>query len=79
MGLINTLLTGEDSFRSKELMAIFAAAGWPTEIWRRLNMFPKFTPGFIYRWLRLVEMRVEDSRFWNAFCTVGMYGLTLAR
>jgi SAM-dependent methyltransferase len=70
---------GEDSFRSKDLMAIFAAAGWRTEIWRRLNMFPNFTPGFIYRWLRPMEMRIEDSRFWNALCTVDMYGLTLAR
>ena len=42
---------GEDSFRSKDLMAIFTAAGWRTEIWRRLNLFPNFTPGFLYRWL----------------------------
>ena len=70
---------GEDSFRSKDLMAIFAAAGWRIEIWRRLNMFPNFTPGFIYRWLRPLETRIEDNRFWNALCTVDMYGLTLAR
>jgi cyclopropane fatty-acyl-phospholipid synthase-like methyltransferase len=70
---------GEDSFRSKDLMAIFAAAGWRTEIWRRLNMFPNFTPGFIYRWLRPLETRIEDNGFWNALCTVDMYGLTLAR
>jgi SAM-dependent methyltransferase len=70
---------GEDSFRSGELMAIFAAAGWRIEIWRRLNLFPNFTPGFIYRWLRPIESRIEQSRFWNALCTVDMYGLTLAR
>jgi SAM-dependent methyltransferase len=69
---------GEDSFRSKELMAIFAAAGWRTEIWRRLNLFPNFTPGFLYRWLRPLEPRVENNRFLNALCTVDMYGLTLA-
>ena len=69
---------GEDSFRSKELMAIFAAAGWRTEIWRRLNVFANFTPGFIYRWLKPIEPRIEENRFWNAFCTVDMYGLTLA-
>jgi hypothetical protein len=63
---------GEDSFRIKELMAIFAAAGWRTEIWRRLNVFANFTPGFIYRWLKPIEL------FWNAFCTVDMYGLTFA-
>jgi SAM-dependent methyltransferase len=69
---------GEDSFRAKDLMAIFAAAGWRTEIWRRLNLFPNFTPGFIYRWLRPVEPRIEQSPFWNALCTVDLYGLTLA-
>jgi 2-polyprenyl-3-methyl-5-hydroxy-6-metoxy-1,4-benzoquinol methylase len=70
---------GEDSFRSKDLMAIFAAAGWRTEIWRRANVFPNFTPGFFCRWLAPFESRIEENRFWNAFCTVDMYGLTLAR
>jgi 2-polyprenyl-3-methyl-5-hydroxy-6-metoxy-1,4-benzoquinol methylase len=69
---------GEDSFRNKELMAIFAAAGWPTEIRRRLNLFPNLTPGFIYRWLAPIEPRIEESRFWSALCTVDIYGLTLA-
>jgi 2-polyprenyl-3-methyl-5-hydroxy-6-metoxy-1,4-benzoquinol methylase len=70
---------GEDSFRSKDLMAIFAAAGWRTEIWRRMNVFPNFTPGFICRWLKPFEPRIEASRIGNALCTVDMYGLTLAR
>ena len=70
---------GEDSFRSKDLMAIFAAAGWRTEIWRRMNVFPNFTPGFICRWLKPIEPRIEASRIGNALCTVDMYGLTLAR
>jgi cyclopropane fatty-acyl-phospholipid synthase-like methyltransferase len=70
---------GEDGFRSKDLMAIFAVAGWRTEIWRRLNIFPNFTPGSIYRWLRPLETRIEDSRLLKALCTVDMYGLTLAR
>jgi len=68
---------GEDSFRSKDLMAIFTAAGWRTEIWRRLNLFPNFTPGFLYRWLSPLEPRIEGSPFWNALCTVDMYGLKL--
>jgi SAM-dependent methyltransferase len=67
---------GEDSFRSRELMAIFAAAGWRTEVWRRLNTYPNFAPGFIYRWLAPIQPRIEASRFWNALCTVDMYGLT---
>jgi SAM-dependent methyltransferase len=70
---------GEDSFRSKDLMAIFAAAGWRTEIWRRMNLFPNFTPGLLYRWLKPLEPRIEGSRFLNALCTVDMYGLTLVR
>jgi 2-polyprenyl-3-methyl-5-hydroxy-6-metoxy-1,4-benzoquinol methylase len=69
---------GEDSFRTKELRAIFAAAGWRIEISHRLNLFPNFTPGFIYRWLAPIEPHIESSRFWSALCTVDLYGLTLA-
>jgi len=69
---------GEDSFRTTELKAIFAAAGWRTAIWRRLNLFPNFTPGFVYRWLAPIEPRIEASQFWNALCTVDLYGLTPA-
>jgi 2-polyprenyl-3-methyl-5-hydroxy-6-metoxy-1,4-benzoquinol methylase len=67
---------GEDSFRTKELKAIFAAAGWRTVICRRVNLFPNFTPGFIYRWLGPIEPYIEASRFWNALCTVDLFGLT---
>jgi SAM-dependent methyltransferase len=70
---------GEDSFRSKDLMAIFAAGGWRTDIRQRLNLFPNFTPGFVYRWLKPLEPLIEGSRFWNALCTVDIYGLTRAR
>ena len=67
---------GEDSFRTKQLTAIFAAAGWKTVVWRRLNLFPNFTPGFIYRLLSPIEPAIEASRLWNALCTVELYGLT---
>jgi SAM-dependent methyltransferase len=70
---------GEDSFRSRELQAIFVATGWRVDVWRRLNLFPNFMPGVIYRCLAPVERYVESSRFWNALCTVDVYGLTLAR
>jgi SAM-dependent methyltransferase len=69
---------GEDSFRTKELMTIFAAAGWRTDIWRRLNVFPNFTPGFVYRLLAPIESHIEANRFSKALCTVDLYGLTLA-
>jgi SAM-dependent methyltransferase len=68
---------GEDSFRTAELRAIFAAAGWRTAIRRRLNMFPNFTPGFVYRWLKPLEPHIEGSRFGDALCTTDIYGLTL--
>jgi SAM-dependent methyltransferase len=69
---------GEDSFRTKDLIALFEQAGWRTVVWRRLNLFPNFTPGFIYRWLAPIEPRIEKSRFWNGLCTVDLYGLTAA-
>lgn len=70
---------GEDSFRSKDLMKIFAAAGWQTVIWRRLNLFPNFTPGFLYRLLNPIEPWIETHRFWNVLCTVDMYGLSAGK
>jgi hypothetical protein len=69
---------GEDSFRSGQLMAIFRAAGWYTVISRRLNLFPNFTPGFIYRSLAPIEPWIEANPFGKALCTVDMYGLTTA-
>jgi 2-polyprenyl-3-methyl-5-hydroxy-6-metoxy-1,4-benzoquinol methylase len=69
---------GEDSFRTKELFGIFEAAGWRTVIWRRMNLFPNFTPGFIYRRLAPIEPWIEASRFGSTLCTVGLYGLTTA-
>ena len=67
---------GEDSFRAKDLIALFGAAGWRTLHWRRLNLFPNFTPGIVYRLLGPLEPWVERSRFWNMLCTVDLYGLT---
>jgi 2-polyprenyl-3-methyl-5-hydroxy-6-metoxy-1,4-benzoquinol methylase len=67
---------GEDSFRKAELAAIFEAAGWRTAIWRRLNLFPNFTPRFAYRLLAPMESWIEPRPFWNRLCTVNMYGLT---
>jgi cyclopropane fatty-acyl-phospholipid synthase-like methyltransferase len=66
---------GEDSFRTKQLIAVFENAGWETMIHRRLNLFPNFTPAFIYRWLGPIEPKIEANPFWNALCTVDMYGL----
>jgi 2-polyprenyl-3-methyl-5-hydroxy-6-metoxy-1,4-benzoquinol methylase len=67
---------GEDSFSAKQLTAIFGAAGWRTTIQRRVNLFPNFTPSAIYRRLAPIEPWIESRRFWNALCTVDLYGLT---
>jgi 2-polyprenyl-3-methyl-5-hydroxy-6-metoxy-1,4-benzoquinol methylase len=69
---------GEDSFRTRQIMGIFAAAGWSVAVHHRLNLFPNFTPGSFFRLLAPLEPRVEASRFWNALCTVNMFGLTRA-
>jgi 2-polyprenyl-3-methyl-5-hydroxy-6-metoxy-1,4-benzoquinol methylase len=69
---------GEDSFRTKELMAIFAAAGWRIETWRRLNIFSNLTPSPIYRWLEPLEPYIEANRFLSALCTADLYGLRRA-
>jgi len=67
---------GEDSFRTEEVIEIFNAAGWRTVIHQRLNVFPNFTPSFVYRLLKPIEPKIEASDFWRALCTVNMYGLT---
>jgi hypothetical protein len=69
---------GDESFRKKELTAIFTTAGWQVETWQRLNIFTDFTPGFVYRWLKPIELHIEANRFLNALCTADLYGLTRA-
>jgi len=66
---------GEDSFRRKELLALYEAAGWQVVTAKRLNLFPNFTPGPVYRLLAPIESMIERSRLWNALCTADLYGL----
>jgi SAM-dependent methyltransferase len=66
---------GEDSFGTREMVETFAANRWETVAYRRLNLFPNFTPGPIYRLLAPLEPLVERSSFWNKLCTVNMLGL----
>ena len=65
---------GEDSFRSQEMIDIFSGAGWRVIIRRRLNLFPNFTPNFIYRLLAPIEPYIEGNSLLNAICTVNMFG-----
>ncbi len=65
---------GEDSFRRRELEKIFAGAGYRRAVWRRLNLFPNFTPQPLFRLLRRVEPAIEATPGLRALCTVDMYG-----
>ena len=65
---------GEDSFRRARLEEIFTEAGYRRVVWRRLNLFPNFTPQPLFRLLRRVEPFVEATPGLRALCTVDMYG-----
>lgn len=65
---------GEDSFRTREMVDIFSATGWRTMVRKRLNLFPNFTPGLVYRLLAPIEPYIEESLLLNALCTVNMFG-----
>lgn len=69
---------GEDSFRRRRLEKIFAEAGYRRVIWRRLNLFPNFTPQPLFRLLRPVEPLIETTPGLRALCTVDMYGFRAA-
>jgi 2-polyprenyl-3-methyl-5-hydroxy-6-metoxy-1,4-benzoquinol methylase len=69
---------GEDSFKTKEVAAIFEEAGFKTRVSRRMNLFPNFTPGFVYRALAPLEKKVETSAVLRALCTVNMFGFSKA-
>src|SRR5437868_1266446 len=66
---------GEDSFRTQEIIDMFSTAGWRTVVRQRLNLFPNFTPSFIYRLLSPIEPHIEASSFFNALCTVNVFGV----
>jgi hypothetical protein len=63
---------GEDSFRTAQLVELFAAAGYRAQVHRRMNLCPNFTPRVLYRLLAPLEPRIEASL--DALCTVNMFG-----
>jgi cyclopropane fatty-acyl-phospholipid synthase-like methyltransferase len=65
---------GEQSFRTRELEAVFEAAGYRKVVWRRLNLFPNFTPRAVFRLLRPLEPLVESTPGLRALCTVNLCG-----
>ncbi|MGO9607167.1 MAG: class I SAM-dependent methyltransferase [Candidatus Binataceae bacterium] len=67
---------GEDSFRTSEVVGLFEDAGFQNRTWRRLNLFPNFTPRLVFELLRPIEPLVEATPGLRALCTVNMYGFT---
>jgi cyclopropane fatty-acyl-phospholipid synthase-like methyltransferase len=65
---------GEDSFRTRELERIFHEAGYYPVVWKRLNLFPNFTPKFLFKLLKHFEPMVEATPVLRALCTVNMWG-----
>jgi 2-polyprenyl-3-methyl-5-hydroxy-6-metoxy-1,4-benzoquinol methylase len=65
---------GEDSFRTSEMEAIFKDAGFHPVIWRRVNLFPNFTPKLAFNLLKHLEPFVENTPILRAMCTVNMWG-----
>ena len=65
---------GEDSFRTSQMEAIFAEAGYKKAIWKRLNIFPNFTPKLVFDCLKPLEPVIEKTPGLRALCTVNMWG-----
>ena len=65
---------GEESFRTREMEQLFKVAGFTPVVWRRVNLFPNFTPAAIFNFLKPIEPFVEQTPFLRAICTVNMWG-----
>lgn len=65
---------GEESFRAGEMRRIFENAGFRTAVWRRVNLFPNFTPAPLFHALRPLEPFIESTPVLRALCTVNMFG-----
>ena len=68
---------GEDSFRTRQLIEMFEAAGFRTAVQRRVNLFPNFTPRPLFRLLKGIEPMFESTPGLRAMCTVNMLGFDL--
>src|SRR5262249_13931145 len=66
---------GEDSFRTQALIRMFEQAGFHVAERVRLNIFPNFTPRFLFHLLRPFERLIETTPLLQGMCTVNMFGL----
>lgn len=60
---------GEESFRVRELVAMFEAAGFASKSIEHFNFIPDLTPSWLYLPLRLAEPWVERSPLRGRACT----------
>lgn len=65
---------GEDSFRTSEMEKLFSDAGYRVAVWKRLNLFPNFTPTAIFNLLKPLEPMIENTPVLRALCTVNLWG-----
>ena len=65
---------GEDSFKTDQMEQIFKDAGYRPLVWKRLNLFPNFTPTLLFKLLKPLEPIIENTPVLRALCTVNMWG-----
>jgi hypothetical protein len=65
---------GEDSFRTRDVMRMFEAAGFRTAIRHPFSLFPNFTPKSIYTLFSPLERVIESTPFLREVCTNNIYG-----
>jgi len=65
---------GEDSFTAWQIKRMFEEAGFMCVDHRRVNLFPNFTPGPVFKALAGLEQIVERSPFLSHACTNNLFG-----
>jgi hypothetical protein len=68
---------GEDSFGTRQLRLLFESVCYRCVCWRRLNLFPNFTPKSVFRLLKPLEPMIEATPGLRTLCTVNMYGFDI--
>lgn len=66
---------GEESFRTKEMERLFQQAGFKVVAWKRINLFPNFTPEIFIHLLKNIEPFVEKTPVLRALCTANIWGI----
>ncbi|HEY1749569.1 MAG TPA: class I SAM-dependent methyltransferase [Xanthobacteraceae bacterium] len=72
------IAAGEDSFTHRTLKRLFAEAGYAVGTHCRFNIFPNFTPPWVYRIASPVEPLIEATPVLRGLCTLNGYGALAA-